>query len=130
MKWNEYYAYLRIRVEDIGDVDEFLWLIAGNETIKADLVIKNLKEYGEEDNPPPIVAAESVGMMITKIEPTEGSKKAGVFITFKTHGILPEGVCHGVYTIRFNGSGTDEPLPKKMFEDDEVPKEARAFASQ
>ncbi|NIP33157.1 hypothetical protein GWN26_14915 [Candidatus Saccharibacteria bacterium] len=130
MKWHKYYDYLRIRVEDIGDVDEFLWLIAANETIKADLVIKGLKEHEEGQSPPSIVAEESVGMIITKIEPTEGSKKAGVFITFKTNGLLPEGVCHGIYTAKFNGSGTTDPLPKEMFEDDEVPKEAVIFASQ
>lgn len=129
MKWHKYYDALRIRVEDIGDVDEFIWQIASNQTVKADLMIKNLKRGAGENNPAPIMAEEAVGMQIIRIEAAKG-KKAGAQITFKTRGLLPEGVCHGTYTIKFNGSGTDEALPRQMFEDDEVPKEALAFASQ
>lgn len=44
-----------------------------------------------------------------------------VVLTFKTVGVLPPGIIHGIYILEFDDGDLCDKLPIEMFKDEEVP---------
>ena len=124
MKWVKLYLSMMLfEEEESMTVAELMDAIVHGEPVRAYLnssrwlTDRDIKHQEEIDND------RKFNVTIISITASKG-KRLGVWIEFKTQGILPPGVKHGIYKIFMEDDGVScSRLPKEMFQDGDVPED-------
>lgn len=118
MKWRELYLSLSFEVP-LGEgaiASAFLEALAHGESLPARFCVF----AGTDQHPEPIFTDEKFGIIIKKIASVPD--KPQIMITFMTAGILPPGLIHGSYRLRFSPDGftSSQRLPGSLFVEEDA----------